>query len=59
MKYTIWSKYNHAKRFHKCFETEDSKRAELVANNEANWPCVCEVKVVCDDGYCKETLVIK
>lgn len=59
MKFTVWSKFNNAKRFHKSFETEDAKRASLVAENVSRWLCIKQVKVVCDDGYTRETLIIK
>jgi len=57
MKFTIWVKRKGAKRWWKSFTTESSKRAELIATNETKVLCNAGVKVVCDDGYTKETLI--
>jgi len=57
MKFEIWVKRKNAKRWWKSFTTESSKRADLIANNEMKVLCNAGVKVVCYDGYTKETLI--
>ena len=59
MKFTIWIKYRGDKRFRRNFWTESSKRASLVSDNYAKQLNIVSVKVVCNDGYSEETLVIK
>lgn len=59
MTFEIWVKVKFAKRWQKTFITSDSARADLVANNEMKILRYVGVKVVCDDGYTKETLIYK
>ena len=47
--FIIMTKHNSKERFRRCFATTDTKRAELVATNEANQPFIKSVKVIATD----------
>lgn len=57
MKYTVYIKQKRDKRFVRIYQTESAQRAERTAMSWCNNSE--QVKVVCDDGYSKETIIYK